>query len=110
MQRSPVDKPPFTLGDIKKAIPPHCFHPSVIKSFSYLVHDLAIAVGLLYFALVCIPALPSILCFVAWPLYWAGRAAYSPVCGSLGMSVATTPSRTTCSLTTCGPSAALGAS
>ncbi|KAF0908521.1 hypothetical protein E2562_025881 [Oryza meyeriana var. granulata] len=48
MQRSPVDKPPFTLGDIKKAIPPHCFRPSVIKSFSYLVHDLAIAVGLLH--------------------------------------------------------------
>ncbi|KAF0908519.1 hypothetical protein E2562_025879 [Oryza meyeriana var. granulata] len=35
MQRSPVDKLPFTLGDIKKAIPPHCFRPSVIKSFSY---------------------------------------------------------------------------
>ncbi|XP_052163091.1 fatty acid desaturase DES2-like [Oryza glaberrima] len=73
MQRSPVYKPPFTLGDIKKAIPPHCFHRSVIKSFSYLLHDLAIAAGLLYFALVGIPALPSILRLVAWPLYWAAQ-------------------------------------
>uniref|UniRef100_A0A0E0LJP8 Fatty acid desaturase N-terminal domain-containing protein n=1 Tax=Oryza punctata TaxID=4537 RepID=A0A0E0LJP8_ORYPU len=55
-----VDKPPFTLGDIKKAIASHCFHRCVIKSFSYLIHDLAIATSLLYFALVGITALPSI--------------------------------------------------
>ncbi|KAF0908526.1 hypothetical protein E2562_025886 [Oryza meyeriana var. granulata] len=76
MQRSPMANPPFTLGDVKKAIPPHCFHHSVIKSFSYLVHDLAIAMGLLYFALVGIPALPSILRFVAWPLYWAAQGCF----------------------------------
>uniref|UniRef100_A0A0D9XJ09 Fatty acid desaturase domain-containing protein n=1 Tax=Leersia perrieri TaxID=77586 RepID=A0A0D9XJ09_9ORYZ len=71
MQRSPVEKPPFMLGDIKKAIPSHCFHRSVVKSFSYLVHDLAIAMCLLYFALVGIPALPIIPRLAAWPLYWA---------------------------------------
>ncbi|KAF0908524.1 hypothetical protein E2562_025884 [Oryza meyeriana var. granulata] len=69
MQRSPVAKPPITLGDVKKAIPPHCFDCSMIKSFFYLVHDLAIAMGLLYFALVGILALTSILWFIAWPLY-----------------------------------------
>uniref|UniRef100_A0A0D9XIZ6 Fatty acid desaturase domain-containing protein n=1 Tax=Leersia perrieri TaxID=77586 RepID=A0A0D9XIZ6_9ORYZ len=76
VQRSPVEKPPFTLADIKKAIPPHCFNRSVIKSFSYLIHDLAIATVLLYFALVGIPTLPSILRFVAWPLYWAAQGSF----------------------------------
>uniref|UniRef100_M8CGH2 Omega-6 fatty acid desaturase, endoplasmic reticulum isozyme 2 n=1 Tax=Aegilops tauschii TaxID=37682 RepID=M8CGH2_AEGTA len=70
-QRSPTDKPPFTLAQIKKAIPPHCFERSVIKSFSYLVHDLVIVATLLYAALVWIPTLPSVLQLGAWPLYWA---------------------------------------
>uniref|UniRef100_A0A0D9XJ08 Fatty acid desaturase domain-containing protein n=1 Tax=Leersia perrieri TaxID=77586 RepID=A0A0D9XJ08_9ORYZ len=73
VQRSPVEKPPFTLADIRKAIPRHCFRPSVVKSFSYLVHDLSITTCLLYFAVVGIPALPSILRFIAWPLYWASQ-------------------------------------
>jgi len=73
MQRSPVDKPPFTLGQIKKAIPPHCFERSIIKSFSYVVHDLVIVAALLYFALAIIPALPSPLHLAAWPLYWIAQ-------------------------------------
>ncbi|XP_047082389.1 fatty acid desaturase DES2 [Lolium rigidum] len=70
LQRSPTDKPPFTLGQIKKAIPPHCFQRSVIKSFSYVVHDLVIVAALLYAALVWIPTLPTVLQLGAWPLYW----------------------------------------
>ncbi|VAI60152.1 unnamed protein product [Triticum turgidum subsp. durum] len=69
-QRSPTDKPPFTLGQIKKAIPPHCFQRSIIKSFSYVVHDLVIVAALLYAALVWIPTLPTVLQLGAWPLYW----------------------------------------
>ena len=69
-QRSPMDKPPFTLGQIKMAIPPHCFQRSLVKSSSYLVHDLVIVAALLYAALVWIPALPSMLQLGAWPLYW----------------------------------------
>lgn len=73
MKRSPVDKPPFTLGELKKAIPPHCFQRSLLRSCSYLAHDLAIAAGLLYFALAGVPALPSILRYAAWPIYWAAQ-------------------------------------
>jgi omega-6 fatty acid desaturase / acyl-lipid omega-6 desaturase (Delta-12 desaturase) len=75
VRRSPVDRPPFTLGDIKRAIPPHCFQRSALRSFSYLLHDLAIAAGLLYLAVAGIPALPSAALrrFVAWPLYWAAQ-------------------------------------
>jgi omega-6 fatty acid desaturase / acyl-lipid omega-6 desaturase (Delta-12 desaturase) len=74
MQRSIVDKPPFTLADLRKAIPPHCFQRSLIRSCSYLAHDLAIAAGLLYLALAVIPALPGVLLrAAAWPLYWAAQ-------------------------------------
>ncbi|TVU02289.1 hypothetical protein EJB05_52224, partial [Eragrostis curvula] len=73
-QRPPTDKPPFTVGQIKKAIPPHCFQRSLIKSSYYLIRDLVVAAGLLYFALVGIPALPRVLQYsVAWPIYWAAQ-------------------------------------
>jgi len=71
VRRSPTDKPPFTLSQIKKAIPPHCFQRSVLRSFSFVVQDLAISAALLYFALMWIPALPFPFKYLAWPLYWA---------------------------------------
>ncbi|MFS7934312.1 putative acyl-lipid omega-6 desaturase (cytochrome b5) [Helianthus anomalus] len=40
VKRAPSSKPPFTLGDIKKAIPPHCFNRSLLRSSSYLFVDL----------------------------------------------------------------------
>ncbi|KAL6592695.1 hypothetical protein ACP70R_049370 [Stipagrostis hirtigluma subsp. patula] len=71
--RAPTDKPPFTLGDIKRAIPPHCFERSVVTSFSYLLRDIAAAAVLVHFALAVIPALPAPLRLVAWPVYWAAQ-------------------------------------
>ncbi|KAM0835174.1 hypothetical protein ACQ4PT_063110 [Festuca glaucescens] len=69
--RQPTDKPPFTLAEIKKAIPPHCFERSLIKSSYYLLHDLFIVAALVYFATAVIPALPAGLPrLVAWTLYW----------------------------------------
>lgn len=66
----PTEKPPFTVGQLKKAIPPHCFERSVIRSFSYVVYDLIIVSALLYLALYQIPSLPSPFNYLAWPLYW----------------------------------------
>ncbi|URE45640.1 omega-6 fatty acid desaturase, endoplasmic reticulum isozyme [Musa troglodytarum] len=54
---SPTEKLPFTLGQIKKAIPPHCFDRSVIRSFSYAVRDLLFAALFLYVAVTHIPKL-----------------------------------------------------
>ncbi|KVI12046.1 delta(12)-fatty-acid desaturase FAD2-like [Cynara cardunculus var. scolymus] len=69
-KRSPATKPPFTLGDVKKAIPPHCFQRPMIKSFSYLFRDI-ISVAILYhLATTYIPNLPHPLPYFAWPLYW----------------------------------------
>ncbi|KAG6500580.1 fatty acid desaturase DES2-like [Zingiber officinale] len=73
LHRSPTEKPPFALSQIKKAIPPHCFQRSVLRSFSYVVHDLLLVGIFLYFALAVIPMLPMALAVVAWPLYWAAQ-------------------------------------
>lgn len=70
-KRVPCSKPPFTLSQIKKAIPPHCFQRSVLRSFSHVVSDLTISIVLYHLATSFIPHLPSPLSFLAWLLYWA---------------------------------------
>ncbi|CAH1433859.1 unnamed protein product [Lactuca virosa] len=50
LQRAPYKKPPFTIGDLKKAIPPHCFNRSILRSFSYLLYDLTISFIMYYLA------------------------------------------------------------
>lgn len=70
IKRAPTSKPPFTLADIKKAIPPHCFQRSLIRSFSYLIYDLTAVSILYYLATTYIPQLPHPLPYVAWPVYW----------------------------------------
>ncbi|XP_039117738.1 delta(12)-acyl-lipid-desaturase [Dioscorea cayenensis subsp. rotundata] len=71
VRRVPVDKPPFTLSQLKKSIPPHCFHRSILRSFSFVFHDLFISTILLLFALYIIPSIPfTPLRLAAWPLYW----------------------------------------
>lgn len=69
-KQAPFSKPPFTLGDIKKAIPPHCFKRSILRSFSYVVRDLVSFIVLAYVAATYIPLLPHPLPYLAWPIYW----------------------------------------
>jgi len=71
LKRAPDSKPPFTLGQLKKAIPPHCFRRSVLRSFSYVVYDLIIASLFYYVATNYFHLLPHPLSYVAWPIYWA---------------------------------------
>ncbi|PHT33199.1 Omega-6 fatty acid desaturase, endoplasmic reticulum [Capsicum baccatum] len=70
LQRVPSAKPPFTLGDVKKAIPPHCFQRSLIRSFYYLIKDLIIISITYYIAATYFPSLPYPLTYLAWPAYW----------------------------------------
>ncbi|KAI7744818.1 hypothetical protein M8C21_020958 [Ambrosia artemisiifolia] len=70
IKRAPTSKPPFTLADLKKAIPPHCFQRSMIRSFSYLAADLTAAFVFYYLATTYIPYLPHPLPYLAWPVYW----------------------------------------
>jgi omega-6 fatty acid desaturase / acyl-lipid omega-6 desaturase (Delta-12 desaturase) len=37
--RAPSSPPPFTLGQLRAAVPPHCFRKSLAKSSAYLVAD-----------------------------------------------------------------------
>lgn len=70
-QRVPYLKPPFTLSEIKKTIPPHCFQRSLIRSFSYIIYDLTLISIFYYLATSYIPLLPETLRYLAWPIYWA---------------------------------------
>ncbi|PIM98205.1 Delta(12)-fatty-acid desaturase [Handroanthus impetiginosus] len=70
LQRVPYSKPPFTLGDLKKAIPSHCFKRSIPRSFSYVAYDLTIASIFYYVATNYFHLLPHPLSYLAWPLYW----------------------------------------
>lgn len=38
--------PPFTLQDVRNAIPAHCFEPSIPKSLSYFFLDISVIAGL----------------------------------------------------------------
>ncbi|KAF5196498.1 Delta(12)-fatty-acid desaturase [Thalictrum thalictroides] len=71
IQRVPYTKPPFTLSQIKKAIPPHCFQRSVIRSFSYVVYDFIIAFLLYHVATTYFSLLPQPLSYIAWAIYGA---------------------------------------
>lgn len=69
-KRVPYEKPPFTVGDLRKAIPPHCFQRSLIRSFSYVVYDLIVTFLMYYIATSYFHHLPVPLSYVAWMGYW----------------------------------------
>ncbi|PWA55867.1 plastid delta12-fatty acid acetylenase [Artemisia annua] len=73
LKRVPIE-PPFSLSDLKKAIPAHCFERSVIRSSYYVVHDLIVAYVFYFLANTYIPSLPSPLAYIAWPVYWFCQA------------------------------------
>ncbi|XP_062083875.1 delta(12)-acyl-lipid-desaturase-like [Humulus lupulus] len=70
IERVPHATPPFTLSQIKKAIPPHCFKRSLLRSFSYVLRDLFFATLFCYVATSYFHLLPHPLSYLAWPLYW----------------------------------------
>ncbi len=41
-----AQRPPFTLADIKNAIPAHCWKKDAWRSMAYLARDVAIVVGM----------------------------------------------------------------
>lgn len=55
--------PPFTLADLRAAIPPHCFRKSAARSLAHAAKDLAIIS-----TLAC--AAYAVDSWCVWPLYW----------------------------------------
>lgn len=70
-QAHPTEAPPFTLQDLRNAIPKHCFERSTWTSLRYTLVDVAL-VALLFAATKYInsPALPWFAPLLLWPLYW----------------------------------------
>jgi acyl-lipid omega-3 desaturase len=56
-------KPPFTLSDLRAAIPDECWEKNAVKSFTYLIKDVAIVFALAAGAMAinswCVPRLTS---------------------------------------------------
>ncbi|GJS71918.1 plastid delta12-fatty acid acetylenase [Tanacetum coccineum] len=73
LKRVPTD-PPFSLSDLKKTIPAHCFEHSVIRSSYYVVRDLIVMYVFYFLANTYIPLLPTPLACLAWPFYWFCQA------------------------------------
>ena len=59
-------RPPFTLSDIRAAIPKHCWEKNSWKSVSYMLRDVAIVFGLAAGAVYA--SNPFV-----WPLYWLAQ-------------------------------------
>ncbi|CAM6026556.1 unnamed protein product [Sphagnum balticum] len=58
--------PPFTLADIRAAIPKHCWEKNVWKSMSFVARDVAIVFGLAAGA-------AYLNTWFVWPLYWLAQ-------------------------------------
>jgi len=85
-KRVPTNKPPFTVGDIRRIIPSHCFQHSYIHSYMYLLIDISMSLVLLYGSTLIEPYFSyssplsflyhqsSILSFIVthslWSIYW----------------------------------------
>lgn len=81
VNRVPAVKPSFTVGDIRRAIPAHCFSRPLTKSFGYLFWDLFL-VGVLFYATTFIelikdetfgPTAGPIIRHVLWIAYWISQ-------------------------------------
>ncbi|KAF3325559.1 omega-6 fatty acid desaturase, endoplasmic reticulum isozyme 2 [Carex littledalei] len=73
INKSPTERPPFNLSQIKKSIPAHCFNRSLLRSLSYVIQDLLICSILFYLALTWIHTIPAPFRYVTWVVYWAAQ-------------------------------------
>lgn len=69
-ERVPSAPPPFTIGQLRRAIPAHCFERSYAKSFAVVAIDLACVAALVTAAVAAIPLLPPAARPLAWCAYW----------------------------------------
>lgn len=59
--------PPFRIGDVRAAVPAHCWRKSPLRSLSYVARDVAVVAGLAAAA----AALDG--WWAVWPIYWAAQ-------------------------------------
>ena len=67
LEFNPGAPPPFRIGEIRAAIPKHCWVKNPWRSLAYVFWDIFVILALAYVALY----FDSI--FLVWPLYWAAQ-------------------------------------
>eukprot|EP01099_Mayorella_cantabrigiensis_P001172 TRINITY_DN1491_c0_g1_i1.p1 TRINITY_DN1491_c0_g1~~TRINITY_DN1491_c0_g1_i1.p1 ORF type:complete len:376 (+),score=46.68 TRINITY_DN1491_c0_g1_i1:43-1128(+) len=67
--QTPLQPPPFTIKQLRDAIPSYCFERSALKSASYLAFDL-VMISSLFFVASFFGAAPVWAQFFLWPIYW----------------------------------------
>jgi hypothetical protein len=74
----PAEPPPFTVGDLRRAVPEELFVRSALKSFLHLGRDLLVVAALaaLNYAVQTSPAVPLAVRWAAWPVYWYFTGVY----------------------------------
>jgi omega-6 fatty acid desaturase (delta-12 desaturase) len=72
----PKAEPPFSVAEVRAAIPAHCFERSAVKSLLHVAKDFAIA-GAFFYAATFIghDAVPLWARCLLWPLYWFAQGA-----------------------------------
>ncbi|CAG7721746.1 unnamed protein product [Allacma fusca] len=71
----PLERPPFSLKEIRDSIPPRCFERSLLKSFMHLGFNIVICLALFY-ASTLINYFPIYIRLFLWPAYWFVQGAY----------------------------------
>jgi len=65
----PLAPPPFTLQEVRAAIPQHCFDRSALRSAGYVAVDFLL-IGVMFYLASYIWQFPLKLQLVLWPVYW----------------------------------------
>ncbi|CAL4904658.1 unnamed protein product [Urochloa decumbens] len=63
--------PPFRIGDVRAAVPAHCWVKSPLRSLSYVARDVAVVAALALAAAALGDS--SYWAALLWPLYWAAQ-------------------------------------
>ncbi|KAJ3417630.1 Delta(12)-fatty-acid desaturase [Chytridiales sp. JEL 0842] len=82
------ERPPFTLKEVRDAIPPELFERSLVKSFAYTFLDLAMASAMFYGATKIdgLDVSSYVKWLVLWPLYWYCQGVVCTECGHQAFS------------------------
>ena len=74
----PLEKPKFTLSDIRNAIPKHCFERNLFTSLTHLASDIALVAATFYVGYNYLSgnSFPLWVNVLLWPAYWYLQGAF----------------------------------
>jgi omega-6 fatty acid desaturase (delta-12 desaturase) len=74
----PLEKPTFTLSDLRNAIPKHCLERSLLTSMGHLVTDLILVATMFHLGYTFLSGndFPLWVNVLVWPVYWYLQGAF----------------------------------